>query len=125
MSRFSRWRKIPPVLNAVQWFKNGDHPLDGNGKILVERSDGTKESVPVEGKVVRYFRHPRVKGSDTCKVCGHLSLDHGWIDNTTIDPTAPVYRTTVCPGDWVISRPFNQYEAVNPATFLRDYERAP
>ena len=33
----SKFRKKPVVIEATQWFKNGDHPLDGVG---MEAPDG-------------------------------------------------------------------------------------
>ena len=48
----AKYRKKPVVIEATQWFKNGDHPNDRTEMII--GSDG----VPFqsEGKVVRYFR---------------------------------------------------------------------
>ena len=46
-----KFRRKPVVIEAYQWFKNGDHPEDGTGG---------------EGRLVRYFRDP--------------DQFHGWID---------------------------------------------
>lgn len=41
-----KYRKKPVVIEATQWFKNGDHP------------DDNPDQPGWEGKVVRYFRRP-------------------------------------------------------------------
>lgn len=68
-------------VDAVRWFKNGDHPEDGPPE--------------TEGKVVRYYRHPGVKGTSGCKLCGNPMHNHGWIDT-------PPNGVKVCPGDWLL-----------------------
>ena len=78
----SRYRKKPVVVEATQWFKNGDHPLDG--------------PTDKEGKVVRYFRRPDVKGDTRCEKCGRIFHDHGWVE--TLEG-----GHIVCPGDWIIT----------------------
>jgi len=69
-----KFRKKPVVIEATQWFKNGDHPDDGtdtftSGEFVNERC---------EGRVVRYFRHPNVDGEQLCD---------GWL--TTCGRPAP------------------------------------
>ena len=78
----SAYRKKPVVIEATQWFKNGDHPEDGPGKW--------------EGEVVRYYRHPDVDGHDVHDTCGYEWHRHGWID--TLEG-----GHNVCPGDWIIT----------------------
>jgi len=87
-----KFRKRPVVIEAVQWFKNGDHPEDGTDTFL--DSDGQEHRC--EGKVVRYFRRPDVPGESTCSRCGVRMHEHGWID-TRED------GHNVCPGDWIIT----------------------
>ena len=84
------FRKKPIVVEATQWFFNGDHPKDYDGcePEAIENN--------YEGKVVRYFRHPEVKGHSYCKHCGDQMHVHGWID--TLEG-----GHIVCPGDWVIT----------------------
>jgi hypothetical protein len=81
VAKYVKYRKLPVVVEATQWFKNGDHP-----------QDGPSES---EGEVVRYFRHPDVSGETSCRHCDGRMHDHGWID--TLEG-----GHIVCPGDWVI-----------------------
>lgn len=49
-----KYRKKPVVIEAVQWFKNGDHPEDGNQRFV----SGEFAGELYEGKVVRYYRNP-------------------------------------------------------------------
>lgn len=77
-----RFRKKPVEVDAYQWFKNGDHPEDGDGSC--------------DGKVVRRFRRPDISGDWQCSVCGKEYQDHGWID--TLEG-----GHIVCPGDWIIT----------------------
>jgi hypothetical protein len=82
----AKFRKKPIVIEATQWFKNGDHPED----------DVRMLPFPCEGKVVRYFRHPEVRGDTRCQHCGIFMHDHGWIE--TLEG-----GHIVCPGDWIIT----------------------
>jgi hypothetical protein len=87
-----KFQKKPVVVDAHLWFQNGDHPQDEVYYVLKDRN-----FVPVtEGKVVRYFRRPDVKGNRQCEHCQHVMHDHGWID--TLEG-----GHIVCPGDWIIT----------------------
>mgnify|MGYP001596751806 CR=1 FL=1 len=72
-----KYRKKPVVIEATQWFKNGDHPQDNIETINL---GGKYEPFPSEGKVVRYFRRPDVDGQTPCKHCSLVMNRHGWID---------------------------------------------
>lgn len=94
----SRYRNRPVVVDAIRWLRNGDHPGDEVGAML---TDPLNEDLPyrrLEGKIVRYFRHPdpEFTGDNTHEVCGFTWHDHGWIDSGG-------GGQTVCPGDWVIT----------------------
>lgn len=78
-------------VDAHQWRKNGDHPLDRSVNLL--SSDGPFLS---EGEVVRRFLHPNMSGEHYCAKCGNRAKRHGWIDQGSDG-------LTVCPGDWVVS----------------------
>ena len=97
-----KFRKKPVVIEATQWFKNGDHPEDG--------SHG-------EGRVVRYYRHPDVDGQTSCKYCGNEMHIHGWID--TLEG-----GHIVCPGDWIIKGVQGEFYACKPDIFEQTYEKA-
>lgn len=89
------WPKPPyiPINKWIVWWKNGDHPHDDvyrpfedTGKIPTE---------PREGKIVRYYRHPRISGDSICENCNLKINDHGWIDSGK-------NGEKVCPGDYVL-----------------------
>lgn len=97
-----RFRKKPIVIEATQWFKNGDHPED----YAAERPAWDHEELTAfsgehaglngwEGDIVRYFRHPQVDGTSLCPQCRQTMHVHGFID--TLEG-----GHRVCPGDWII-----------------------
>jgi len=94
-----KFRKKPIVIEATQWFKNGDHPLDYSG----------------EGQAVRYYRAPEGNGKNPCKHCGRIMHDHGWID--TLEG-----GHIVCPGDWIITGVSNERYPCKPEIFDRTYD---
>src|SRR5689334_10745466 len=85
-----KFRKRPVVIEASQWFKNGDHPQDDCHTI------DTNPPFLSEGRVVRYFRRPDVSGHKECQHCGQIMHVHGWIDTKE-------GGHIVCPGDWIIT----------------------
>jgi len=88
----AKYRKKPIVIDAEQWFQNGDHPLD-NCETFTE-SKGVPDLC--EGKIVRYYRRPDDPGTRPCEHCGQIMHIHGWID--TLEG-----GHIVCPGDWIIT----------------------
>ena len=99
----SKFRKKPVVIEATQWFKNGNHPLD-------ESEHGW-----FEGKVVRYYRLPKIDGNFSCKHCGNPMHEHGWID--TLEG-----GHIVCPGDWIITGVAGENYPCKPDIFNATYE---
>lgn len=91
------------VIEATQWFKNGDHPEDyaeerawtENGEVTMKPGSFFKDH-DYEGGVVRYCRSPGLDGQNKCQHCGRIMHDHGWID--TLEG-----GHNVCPGDWIIA----------------------
>lgn len=112
----SKFRKKPVVIEATQWFKNGDHPLDGVGMEAPDGNGGVYERV--EGAVVRlFFCHPDVSGDSACRnQCGRTMHDHGWIDTKE-------GGHIVCPGDWVITGVQGERYPCKPDIFEKTYER--
>lgn len=104
----ARYRKKPVVIDATQWFKNGDHPED-NAEFGNE--------VVREGQVVRYYRHPNDDGRRNCEHCGRTMHDHGWID--TLEG-----GHVVCPGDYVITGVRGERYPCKPDIFEQTYEPA-
>lgn len=69
----AKYRKKPIVIEATQWFKNGDHPLDYvyDGPQAVPDAEYRKRE-NWEGLIVRYFRRPEVTGNEKCaRNCYH------------------------------------------------------
>ena len=72
----TKYVEKPSIIEATQWFKNGDHPKDDQE--VFTRSDGNP--FLGEGKIVRYYRHPEMDGQTECSECGDIMHNHGWID---------------------------------------------
>ena len=117
-----KYRKKPVIIEATQWFKNGDHP-DDYTKDHKEMADGYQKTwSPIErkehgreGDVVRYFRHPAVDGSSKCVHCGHTMHEHGWVE--TLEG-----GHTVCVGDYIITGVKGEYYPCKPDIFELTYE---
>lgn len=90
-------------IDAIQWFKNGDHPKDGFG-------DG-------EGKFIKYYKER--KNENDIHSCGKKFSDHGIIDYVQNDGISLI----VCPGDYIVSN-YNKftYDCVPSETFESLYE---
>ena len=99
----AKYRKLPVVIEAFQWFKNGDHPDDG--------------PAAHEGNLVRYYRHPANNGRRSCDKCNHTMHDHGWID--TLEG-----GHAVCVGDWIIKGVKGEFYPCKPDIFAATYELA-
>ena len=106
----AKYRKKPVVIEAVQWFQNGDHPDDAE-RPIAERP----RPWPEEGKVVRRFRRPDVPGERGCQHCGVPMHDHGWIDTLEAGHN-------VCPGDWIITGVAAEMYPCKPEIFAQTYE---
>lgn len=107
-----KFRKKPVVVEATQWHKNGDHPLDD--VLRPFKDTGEIPSEPREGAVVRYFRHPGIGGTKKCDSCGFIMHFHGWI--VTLEG-----GHIVCPGDWIITDKGECYPC-KPDVFAATYE---
>jgi len=106
-----QFRKKPVVIEAVQWFKNGDHPEDNT--VFIE-SEGSSPFLS-EGKVVRYYRHPEISGETICPNCDNLYHEHGFID--TLEG-----GHIVCVGDWIIKGIKGEFYPCKPDIFEATYE---
>ena len=109
----AKFKKKPVVIEATQWFKNGDHPLDETR--IVTPGDGAP--FKSEGKVVRYYRDPQISGELKCSICGNKYHDHGWID--TLEG-----GHIVCPSDWIITGVKGEHYPCKPDIFEMTYEPA-
>lgn len=104
----AKYRKKPVVIEATQWFKNGDHPEDCSDFSRCERFS-------TEGKVVRRFRRPDVDGDKVCEKCSTTMREHGWID--TLEG-----GHIVCPRDWIITGVQGERYPCKPDIFEATYE---
>jgi hypothetical protein len=116
--------KKPVVIEATQWFKNGDHPLDYSrthhgleGGNMRDFSPEERKANGWEGDIVRYYRHPEVDGGRACEHCGKTMHEHGWID--TLEG-----GHTVCPGDFIITGVKGENYPCKPDIFAATYEPA-
>ncbi len=119
-----KYRKKPVVVDATQWFKNGDHPLDYSEDRTGFENDEFRtwsgeeaKALAWEGGVVRYYRSPNQPGDRQCQHCGHTLHVHGWIET-------PEGGHIVCPGDWIITGVAGERYPCKPDIFERTYERA-
>lgn len=116
-----KFQKKPVVIDATQWFKNGDHPQDHDPIGIASPTSRDLEKYDeyrqIEGKVVRYFRRPDVAGLDACKHCGQTMRVHGWID--TLEG-----GHIVCPGDWIITGVKGENYPCKPDVFEATYKPA-
>ena len=109
-----KFRKKPVVIEATQWFKNGDHPEDNC--VPIQPSEGDKDMFMSEGKVVRYYRRPECDGQHKCMYCNDIMHNHGWID--TMEG-----GHIVCPGDWIITGVKGERYPCKPKIFEATYEK--
>ena len=114
-----KYRKKPVVIEATQWFQNGDHPDDACYLISPTGRDYQYAHNPApfmsEGKVVRYFRRPDVPADRICKECGGFMQVHGWIDTKE-------GGHIVCPSDWIITGVKGERYPCKPDIFAATYE---
>jgi hypothetical protein len=119
-----KFRKKPVVIEASQWFKNGDHPADyaedqqglEDGELRIF-TGAERKAGGWQGGVVRYYRHPDVPGKKPCEQCGRPHQVHGWVD--TLEQ-----GHRVCPGDWIITGVRGEQYPCKPDIFAATYEPA-
>lgn len=111
MDKIKKYRKKPLVIDATQWFKNGDHPNDGTETF----EEGEFKGELLEGKVVRYYRAPDIDGDKPCSLCKKTMHVHGWID--TLEG-----GHIVCPEDYIITGIKGEYYPCKPDIFNDTYE---
>lgn len=113
MPEAKKYRKKPVVIEATQWFTNGDHP-DDDCTLLAHCNVGDEPFLS-EGHVVRYYRHPQDSGERRCEHCSRTMNDHGWIE--TLEG-----GHIVCPGDWIIKGVNGELYPCKPDIFAKTYE---
>lgn len=106
----------PTVVEAIRWFKNGDHPKDNREMVRPEPNSTTRfEPFLGEGEIVRRWNNPEYGDEAECLSCGLKMNKHGWID-------APGGSHTVCPGDWVVTGVDGKHYPVKNKVFETNYE---
>lgn len=121
-----RYIKTPEeIIEAEQWFKNGDHSRDECEVI----NHGSPEEYLSEGKFVRRFRHPdpEYSGEKICPYCRSPYHVHGWIDTTAIGESVSFSKRElmVCPGDYIIKLKEEGYQIRSRHSFERAYTQYP
>jgi hypothetical protein len=120
-----QYRERRRLIEATQWFKNGDHPLDytkdAPSAINAEigYSKEFRKANLWEGDVVRYYRHPEVRSTSICGQCNRPMLEHGWIENSEHSNSHKV-----CPGDWIVTDEYGDNHPYKPEAFHQIFERA-
>jgi hypothetical protein len=114
----AKYRKKPVVVDATQWFKNGDHPKDKCYYV----DDKSPDRYLSEGQVVRYYRTPSCDGSNVCPKCGAYMNAHGWLDTLEGGNGG---AQVVCPGDFIITGVKGEFYPCKPDIFAATYEEAP
>ena len=104
-----KFRKKPIVIEAHQWFRNGDHPEDCYDR---DNAEGRPQR---EGMVVRRYRSPDKPGDSVCEQCKFVLHHHGWID--TLEG-----GHIVCPDDWIITGVKGERYPCKPDIFEQTYE---
>lgn len=102
----SKYATKPVTVDAIQWWKNGDHPKDNAARMQPEIPE-------CEGEIVRYFRHPSVPGTDVCELCSRRYSDHGWIEKL---------NAAVCPGTWLVTEPSGQLRLIPADQFDKIFD---
>jgi hypothetical protein len=105
----AKYRKKPVVIEANQWFQNGDHPKDDTHQM--------PEGWLTEGHIVRRFNRPDKSGDSLCEKCGKTMQAHGWVD--TLEG-----GHIVCPGDFIIEGVQGEFYPCKPDIFEATYEPA-
>jgi len=106
-----KYRKKPVVIEATQWFKNGDHPADDCYWI----DDKSSDRFLSEGKVVRRHNRPWPSGVNQCGNCDKSFSVHGWVDTSE-------GGHIVCPGDWIITGIKGELYPCKPDIFEATYD---
>jgi hypothetical protein len=105
----AKFRKKPTLIEATQWFVNGDHPEDNSE--LIERPGAGP--VLSEGKVVGFFRAQHIPDNRFCPECGNTMHKHGWLAKR---------EERICPGDYVVTGGKDNYYRLKAEEFEALYE---
>lgn len=107
----AKYRKKPVIVDATQWFENGDHPEDNCGP------NKRTETAPYagQGEVVGYYVIPiYILARGKCIKCGKTHYNHGELRCN---------HNRVCPGDWIITLKGGERYTCKPDIFEQTYEK--
>lgn len=107
-------KKSRMIVEATQWFNNGDHPEDDCFRPFEDTGEIPTEKR--EGNVVRYYRTSELNGKDRCKKCFFSMHIHGWID--TLEG-----GHIVCPSDWIITEEEGKFYPCEADIFEKTYDK--
>ena len=102
--------KKPVIVEAEQWFQNGDHTEDKCETLYRYNGDPFKS----EGHVVRHYNLPNAPDNFNCSYCDRAMNDHGWID--TLEG-----GHVVCIGDWIIKGVKGEFYPIKDEIFRETY----
>jgi len=105
-----KYMKKPIIIDATQWFANGDHPGDYDRD--ADREQAIEDDW--EGMIVRYYSHPEHDSGKFCNHCDKIMKVHGWID--TLEG-----GHIVCPGDFIITGVQGEHYPCKPDIFKATY----
>lgn len=94
----AKYRKKPVVVEATQWFKDGDHPAI---------------RAPKAGEIPGHW-------DGLCSQCGQYMSEHGWLSTLESGGGTQV----ACPGDYIITGVKGECYPCKPDIFEQTYESA-
>lgn len=98
--KYSNIQNPEEVIEATQWKKNGDHPLDNS--LPMQPEEGDEELHYTEGSIVRRFNDPEVPGESLCEICGRNMREHGFVEGR-LSALEVDGDQIVCPGDYIVT----------------------
>lgn len=125
-------KKQQIIVEAYQWFKNGDHPKDESFSPCPETGEIPKE--PREGKVIKYFKVSSLKEDILCKDCGKPLKSHGFLEDTYAQKRTISHRNShiglghiedgfvICPGSYILTNPVDGYLPFDEKGFEKIHE---
>ncbi len=102
-----KYQRKTVVVDAVQWFKNGDHPDDN----CFAPNDPKQGVTSAEGRVVGFYRG---LGGGACPDCGRMMHDHGTLSE--------IIDKSVCPGDWIVTNETGLRWVMDHESFIKQYD---
>jgi len=91
-----KYRKKPVVIEAVQWFKAGDHPT---------------VRTPAVDEIPDHW-------DNICEKCGHHLSEHGWLGTLESGEGTQM----ACPGDYIITGIQGEHYPCKPDIFEQTYK---